>query len=334
MLPMFLALVSYYLLRPVVGAAVVCGLRHDPAVRIIIAVLFLLSVAMILFAAPLLTTHADRWQASSERYVQGGLAFLKRSIQSLEQRAPRLQRLGLSGRLDQELAKVTEELTGKYLGAFTIAVLEWTPSLLLAPYLTFFLLKDGNRFKRFLIRSVPNAFFEKTLLLFEKLDESLQSFFQGLITLTVLDTVCLGAGLWVLGISNALLLALIAALLSWVPYIGSAVGCVMVVLVAATDFPDQSWVVYGCLVLFLGVRMLDDFVFLPLTIGRKLHIHPVLSVLMLFLGATVAGPSGLFLALPVLGVVAVGGETIAQIVTDPSLRKRYRQARQLAAEQS
>jgi predicted PurR-regulated permease PerM len=80
--------------------------------------------------------------------------------------------------------------------------------------------------------------------------------------------------------------------------------------------------------LFLIVRVLDDFIFLPLTIGRKLHVHPVLSLLVLYLGASVAGATGLVLALPVFGVVAVIGEAVAQIVTDERLMARYRLARQ------
>jgi predicted PurR-regulated permease PerM len=105
----------------------------------------------------------------------------------------------------------------------------------------------------------------------------------------------------------------------------------MVVLVAATDYPEHSSIAYGCLALFLLVRLLDDFVFLPLTIGRKLHIHPLLSVLMFLLGATVAGGTGLVLALPVLGVVSVAGEIVAQVVMDRRLRARYRAARELGA---
>jgi predicted PurR-regulated permease PerM len=82
-------------------------------------------------------------------------------------------------------------------------------------------------------------------------------------------------------------------------------------------------------VLFICVRLLDDFVFMPMTVGRSLRVHPVLSVLMLFLGAEMAGPAGLLLVLPVLGVVAVITETLGQILTDQRLRARYRHARQL-----
>jgi len=51
---------------------------------------------------------------------------------------------------------------------------------------------------------------------------------------------------------------------------------------------------------------------------------------MFFLGATVAGGTGLVLALPVLGVVSVVGDIVAQVVLDRRLRFRYRAARQLA----
>jgi len=51
---------------------------------------------------------------------------------------------------------------------------------------------------------------------------------------------------------------------------------------------------------------------------------------MLFLGSTVAGATGLVLALPLFGVVAVVGETVAQIVTDDKLMARYRLAKQMA----
>jgi predicted PurR-regulated permease PerM len=150
--------------------------------------------------------------------------------------------------------------------------------------------------------------------------------------LTLLDTICLAGGLKVLGVPNALWLGLISALLVWIPYVGSIVACIMVVLVATADFPETVRIAYACLILFLIVRVLDDFFFLPLTIGRKLDVHPILSLMMLFLGATVAGPVGLILALPVFGVVAVVGETVAQIVTDDRLMARYRMSKRLAHE--
>ena len=53
----------------------------------------------------------------------------------------------------------------------------------------------------------------------------------------LIDTLCLAIGLAVIGMNGALLLGLLAAVLGGVPFIGSIIGCVIVVLVAATDFP-------------------------------------------------------------------------------------------------
>jgi predicted PurR-regulated permease PerM len=329
--PGLVALVLYYCLRPLVQASVRAGFRPRAAARVVAGVLFLATILAIVLALPRASARADIWKAEVARYVQGGLDFLATSERMLA------QWLSLRESVFQHppanLKAVTEQFTEKYLGTLLLQMAHWLPCLLLVPYLTYFLLQDGNQFKKQLIRSVPNAYFEKTLLLFDRIDKSLQSFFVGLIKLTFLDTVCLALGLWVFGISSALLLGLIAAVLAWIPYVGSAAGCLLVVLVAATDFPMYPSITYGCIVLFILVRLLDDFFFLPMTIGRSLHIHPVLSVLMLFLGAAVAGPTGLVLVLPVLGVVTVITETLGQILSDRCLRERYKQARLLQASQ-
>lgn len=328
--PGLLALLIYYCLRPLVDSLVLRGVRHELAVGGVVAVVALVTLGIVCLLAPPLLSKVSHLQDTVDHYVGGGQNLLRKTIQALEESAPVLKRASLGHKVDLQIKQFTDQFAERYLGKLTLQVLKWLPSLFLVPYLTYFMLIDSTRLKKFLIRSVPNAFFEQSLLLFARLDESLRSFFQGLLVLTCLDTLCLASGLFVLGVSPALLLGLAAAVLSWIPYLGSAIGCIMVVLVAATDFPDHPSIAYTCLALFLCVRLLDDFVFLPLTIGRKLHIHPLLSVLMFFLGATVAGGTGLVLALPVLGVVAVVGEIVAQVVMDRRLRFRYRAARKLA----
>jgi predicted PurR-regulated permease PerM len=286
----------------------------------------MLGVILLFYVA---ATRAASWQAVTAHYVQGGLDFLGKTKGALEEKLPLLKKSALMSSTPTNLDAALGQFVDKYMAKLLLQMLHWLPALLLVPYLTYFILQDGNRLKKQVIRSVPNAFFEKTMLLFDRVDRSLQSYLVGLMKLTFLDTACLGLGLWLLGISHPLLLGLMAAVLAWVPYIGSVTGGVLVTIVAATDYPNEPMTIYGCVLLFVCVRILDDFVFLPMTVGRSLRFHPVLSVLMLFLGAAVAGPAGLLLVLPVLGVVAVVVETLRQILTDERLRMRYRQARRL-----
>jgi predicted PurR-regulated permease PerM len=116
-----------------------------------------------------------------------------------------------------------------------------------------------------------------------------------------------------------------------VPYVGSVMGCVIVLLVAATDFPDSPSIVYAAVALFILVRLLDDFVFMPLTVGRSLDMHPLPTVLLIFLGGAVAGIPGLILVLPLAAVIMVITGTIGGIIDDPRLRARHRHAKTLRA---
>jgi predicted PurR-regulated permease PerM len=102
-----------------------------------------------------------------------------------------------------------------------------------------------------------------------------------------------------------------------------------VILVAAIDFPSEPWIIWAAVALFASVRLLDDFLFIPLTIGRSLRMHPVPTVLLIFIGGAVAGLPGLILAPPLAGVVMVVAGTVGGIINDPRLRARNAFARKL-----
>lgn len=327
--PFLLGLIMYYALLPAKLRLVLAGLSHDLAATLVSLLACMVLVLLMLLLFPGFAAQAVDWQASVTRYLDGGLALLIASLQQLERHVSFLATSGLSERVATQVEDFTSHFAEQYLTSAAVTIAAWAPSLLLAPFLTFFMLRDGWRFKRFISRAVPNAFFERTLYLLNQVDRTARNYFIGLLQLTALDTLCLALGLWLLGISAPLVLGLLTAVLAWVPYIGSILGCVLVVLVAATDFPGQPELAYGAVGLFIFVRLLDDFFFMPLTIGKSLKMHPLLTVLMIFVGGAVAGVPGLMLVLPVLGVAMVFGETIGRVVTDERLRARHRHAKAL-----
>jgi predicted PurR-regulated permease PerM len=203
------------------------------------------------------------------------------------------------------------------------------PTLLLAPFFAFFFLRDGTLFTKLVTRGVPNAFFERTVYMFERVDATAKNYFQGLLKLTAIDTTILGIGFMAVGVPNAIVIALIAAFMEWIPIVGSIIGCGLAVLVAATAHQNDLWVVYGVVGVFVLNRVLDNFFFIPLTLGRSVRMHPLPAVLMVFIGGAVAGIAGLILALPLAGVVGTIVGTIAGIVKDPRLRARNAHARAL-----
>ncbi|HEX5394078.1 MAG TPA: AI-2E family transporter [Rhodocyclaceae bacterium] len=331
--PFLLALVLYYVLFPPMQWLMFRGLKRNWAASVVMALFLVVAGVYLSFFLPWLADHLVDWQVSLARYVDGGMGLLKRTLRGIERSSSMLAHAHVSEEVQKRLSVATANV-GPYLEPAVVGVATWAPSLLLAPFVSYFFLRDGGLFKRMLGRAVPNAFFEKTLYLLHEVDQTARAYFHGLLGLTVLDTLTLAAGLWWIGLPAPLVLGLVCAVLAWLPFVGSVLGGLLVVLVAGTDFPQEPAMAYWSVALFLCVRFLDDFLYMPLTIGRKLHMHPLLSVMMIFIGGAVAGVPGLMLVLPLLGVVMVVGRTLGKILTDPRLIARYRHGRRLQAEQA
>lgn len=328
-LPFLFGLIAYYFLYPPMQRLMFAGFSQAAAANITVGVFALLLVVCFVLVLPWFAAHAVSVQDTGQRYLQGGLALLDDTLRALEARSRFMRDAHVADAVSSHIAAAGEGFAQERLPALMLGIAAWLPSFLLAPFLAYFFLRDGRRFQRFLARAVPNAFFERTLHLLYEVDRTTRAYFRGLIKLTVLDAACLAAGLWLIGLSSPLMLGLITAVLAWVPYVGSILGCAVVVMVAATDFPGSPSVAYAAVGLFVCVRLLDDFVFMPLTIGRSLKMHPLVTVLMIFVGGAVAGVAGLLLVLPVLGVVMVIGETVSIVASDPRLHARHAHARRL-----
>jgi predicted PurR-regulated permease PerM len=352
-MPLLLAVVAYYILSPMVKLAMARGLTRARAVLIVTVLMSIVLGGVGFIIAPKISAIAldlpkkltDYGQVGYQRFEMAQHTFdtyfpFLELKQPAARGTPSQHNLGfVSSEVvpptatpvtpADDMENKVAEWQAKNSGDIAMELARWIPSLLLVPYITYFFLLDGPRFKRFLVQAIPNAFFEKTLYLFYRVEDQIRRYFQGLLALTALDAMCLGTGLWFLGLNGPFFLALVAAVMGWLPYLGSIGGALLVALVAAHDFPGSAWLPYEVLGLFVGVRLLDDFVFMPLTVGRSLQMHPLVTVLMILLGGAVAGIAGLLLVMPVLGVVMVAGQIIGELITDQRILARHHHAKEL-----
>lgn len=327
--PFLLAIVLYYTLLPAVRQLSRAGLSHEAAAAVVLG-LFSLAAVLVMFPfSAWVVANSASGEVAFWNYVESGKGLVARLLGELEIRFGFLAQWDLQNAFPRKASELGQKFVQEHVTGALIGAVAWIPSLLLAPFLAFFFLRDGRRFVNRLIRAVPNAFFERTLHLVDRVDTMAHSYFQGLLHLTLIDTAVLGFGLAVLGIPGALGLALLAAVLAWIPIVGSIIGCIIVVLVTVADGAAGPGTVYAAIALFLLVRLLDDFVFMPATIGRSLQMHPLVSVLLLFVGGAVAGVLGLIIVLPLAGVVMVVVDSVARVLLDRRLMARYAFARRL-----
>lgn len=328
-LPVLLAIILYYALFPAVRRLTIAGIARETAAAIVTGGFCIAGIVALVPTVSWLAAHAASGEEAFRRYLDAGRALIEQTLSLLESQFRFIERMNLQAAMGRKISEFGEVYLQEHLANTLLSVIAWLPALLLVPFLAYFFLRDGRRFLEFLGGAVPNAYFERTLDMIERVDVTARAYFQGLLRLTFIDTGCLAFGLAVLGLPNALALGLTCAVLAWVPIIGPIIGCVIIVLVAASDFPSEPWIISATVALFASVRLLDDFLFIPLTIGRSLRMHPVPTVLLIFIGGAVAGIPGLVLAPPLAGIIMVVAGTVGGIINDPRLRARNAFARKL-----
>ena len=328
--PLILAVVLYYLVQPLLQRLQLAGVTTAQALGIFLGAAIILTLIFSLTILPSMLSSLSNFEDQIPTYWDRLQGVIRDNLLALEGRFAFAKNANLADSLQEQLNLFLAGAGKEYVGDVALFLLHWLPSLLLVPFLTFFFLRDGTAFHRLVLRAVPNAFFEKTLLIFDRMDQQMRAYFRGMFGLTMLDTVSLGLGLWFLGRGagifgfwDAMALGLICAVFAWVPYIGSGLGGLLAVATVAVKAPQSSGLMLAVVVLFLGVRLLDEFLYTPITVGRALRMHPLITVMMIFSGGMLGGVYGLLLAMPLLGIFTVLGQMFAEVWFDPRLRARY-----------
>jgi predicted PurR-regulated permease PerM len=174
----------------------------------------------------------------------------------------------------------------------------------LIPIYTFLLLYYRGTIKKFLISIFTNGSHEQVK---EVLDESTtvaQAYMTGLLIETTIVFTLNVTGFLILGIKYPVFLALLAALLNLIPYVGILVAniiCMITTLISSDNITDVLWV---GLILAL-VQLFDNNFGMPLIVGTKVRINALVTILGVLLGGMVGGVPGMFLAIPGLAFLKV-----------------------------
>ena len=169
---------------------------------------------------------------------------------------------------------------------------------------TFFLLFYRSHFKIFML-----SFFEsqKKREVGEVLEESagrVQDYLVGRLILMAILAVLYSIGLGLSGVENFILVAVIASLLTIIPWIGNIIGFAMAMVFGYLTSGDIN-VLWGIVITFTVSQFLESYVLQPYIVGDKVGLHPFFVILFVILGGAVWGLAGMVLAIPVMAMATV-----------------------------
>jgi predicted PurR-regulated permease PerM len=171
--------------------------------------------------------------------------------------------------------------------------------------LLYFLLASGDLFLRKLIKVLPTFRDKKRAVEIARAIENNISTYLFTVTLINLGVgLAVGLGVWLLNMPNPVLWGVLAFVLTYIPYLGAAVGIGILSLAALLTFDDlgHALAVPG---VYLGVSFLEGNLVTPLVVGRRLTLNPVVIVMGLLCGSFLWGIPGALLAVPTLAIFKI-----------------------------
>ncbi|MBD8873621.1 AI-2E family transporter [Rhodanobacter sp. DHB23] len=174
--------------------------------------------------------------------------------------------------------------------------------------LAFVLLEQESLRDRF-IRLAGGADLRATTMAINDAAERLSRFFISTFSVNTGVGVAIGAGLWLIGLPNALLWGALAAILRFVPYVGVWLVAALTMLFAAAVGPDWSLVVMTG-ILFATVELVVSQVIEPLLYGHTTGLSPLAVVVSAIFWSWLWGPVGLVMSTPLTLCLVVAGRHV------------------------
>ncbi|MGQ9458797.1 MAG: AI-2E family transporter [Anaerolineae bacterium] len=222
--------------------------------------------------------------------------------------------LGFSVDVQSLYAQVGDALRGLFSPAATgalslvanvVSALFWTIYVLVV---SFYLLLEAPRLRGYFADLLPPHHRDELLRLLDDVDRIWRSFFRGQLVLSLTIGIVVTVATAALGLQNALALGLLAGILEFLPNVGPAVAAAPAVLLAwfqgSAYLPLSRWtfalVVIG---VYMLIQQVENNVLMPRILGRSVRLHPLVVLVGIVLGASLAGILGIFLAAPTLATL-------------------------------
>jgi predicted PurR-regulated permease PerM len=179
----------------------------------------------------------------------------------------------------------------------------------LFPFYTFLILYHKATIKKFLVDVFTRTEEDRVVDVLHESQSIILQYVAGLlIELTIVFSLN-ATGFLVFGIKYPIFLALVAALLNIVPYIGMLVAnifCIVITLISSENMTD-IFIVAGVLA---GVQLVDNNILMPLVVGNKIRINALAIIIGVMVGGALAGIPGMFLAIPGIALMKVVFERV------------------------
>lgn len=299
--PFIIAAVLSYLLDPLVDTLVKRGFSRLQALSFIYVIVILTGVVVVGLLVPAVVVELGRLSEFLPGFFRDvqGMAFDFQSRYSQAQLPQPIRQavddaiLAVQGQLLRYVSLAAQRVLGVFSALF---------SLLLAPILSFYILKDLDYFRARFRELLPRREPPEMRDMLSEVDGVVSGFIRGQLIIAVAVGLVMALGLSLLRIRFSVILGIFAGTAEIIPYFGPIIGAIPAVAVAWSMSRADAVKV---LLLVGAVQWLEGNVLAPRILGARVGLHPVVVIFALLLGFELFGVLGMIAAVPVTGIFRV-----------------------------
>ncbi|PHM45809.1 hypothetical protein Xmau_00197 [Xenorhabdus mauleonii] len=298
--PVLAAIVLAYLLEWPTMQLEKLGCSRVLSVSIVLIVFMGISALIILIVAPTV------WQQGLNLFsdLPNMLNRFNEYALTLPARYPELVNAGIIDMIADNLRSklsLAGESVFKFSVASLIGLVTLAIYLILVPLMVFFLLKDKNKMVAALQRVLPRNY-GLAGELWNEMNQQITNYIRGKVTEMLILTVCTYAVFAFFGLNYALLLSVLVGLSVLIPYIGTVLVTIPVIVVALFQWGlgADFWTLF---IAYLVVQGLDGNLLVPILFSEAVNLHPLVIILSVIIFGGLWGFWGVFLAIPLATLI-------------------------------
>lgn len=180
------------------------------------------------------------------------------------------------------------------------------------PVYTFLILYYKDMIKKFFIRIFDGESSERVGGVLYQASTIGRNYILGLMIDMSIVFVLNCIGFLILGIKYPIFLALVAAILNLIPYIGMLIANVFAIVITVVSNDNSTLAIWVAVVL-AAVQLIDNNFLMPLIVGNKVRINALVTILGVVIGGTLCGIGGMFLAIPAIAFLKVLFDNVPEL---------------------
>lgn len=178
--------------------------------------------------------------------------------------------------------------------------------------ISFYLAVQRKGIESFLEAVVPERYEQYVMDLWKRVEVKVGYWLQGQLLLALIVGLLVYVGLALLDVKFALVFAILAMALEIVPVAGPVLAAIPAITMAFVQSPAlAAWV----LVLYVGIQQVENHILVPLVLGKTTGLNPVVVILAILIGGSLAGITGALLGVPAAVIIVEILDDMARLKT-------------------